>query len=298
MTFASCGETTYLPKFFRSSDGCVALKRSFFPSGMTTSLTSGLPRRLTWTSPRVLALRAGLAQVARARAEARRRRHGDALAVRRRPHADHGVRRLGAGHGLVVTRDVGLRDLQDDRVDVVAREVVLAAAGVAGAVADVDRVERRAEVDEERVVGLADEDAAAAVQVPHRRARDGPVVRERLRADVVRRDGQVGAEHRAAGLPAVAVRLAHDRVGLLHVELRVADRRDARQRVQERVLVEDLRLELEPVADVEPAVAGVVDVEVVPRAVVEAVEVRPACGILERDPVRDDRERVRARRAP
>src|SRR4051794_13725759 len=50
MTFASSGESTYLPKFFRSFEGCVALKKSFFPSGMTTSFTSGLPRRLTWTS--------------------------------------------------------------------------------------------------------------------------------------------------------------------------------------------------------------------------------------------------------
>ena len=58
MTLASSGESTYLPKFFRSSLGCVALKKSFLPSGITTSLTSGLPRRLTWTS---LGLAPGLA---------------------------------------------------------------------------------------------------------------------------------------------------------------------------------------------------------------------------------------------
>ena len=66
--------------------------------------------------------------------------------------------------GLAVAGHLGLGHLQDDRVDVVAREVVLAAARVARAVADVDRVERRPEVDEERVVDLAGEHLAAAVQ--------------------------------------------------------------------------------------------------------------------------------------
>ena len=46
---AGSGLSAYLPKFAASSAGSVRLKRSFLPSGMTTSLISGLPRRLTWT---------------------------------------------------------------------------------------------------------------------------------------------------------------------------------------------------------------------------------------------------------
>ena len=52
----------------------------------------------------------------------------------RGPHADDGVRRPWGGRRLAVAGDLGLRDLQDDRVDVVARQVVLAAPGVARAV--------------------------------------------------------------------------------------------------------------------------------------------------------------------
>ena len=301
MTLASSGETTYLPKFAPSSAGSVALKKSFFPSGMTTSLTSGLPRRLTWTSrslPRQSSSRG-------ARAFARLRLGGlggvralqavdlQALAIGARPDPDDGVARVGGRDVLAVACDVGLRDLQGDRVDVVAREIVLAATGVAGAVADVDRVERRPEVHEERVLDLAGEDLAAALQRLDRLRGDGVVVRDRLRPDVVRRDGHVTRDAVDVDqAPALVVVLTRDVVELLDVELRVVDRGDARQRVEERVGIADLGPELEPVADVVVAVARVVDVQVVRRPVVEAVEVRAPGRILERDPVGDDRQRV------
>ena len=48
-TAASSGSSTYLPKFSRSLFGVVRLNLSLSPAGMTTSLTSGLPRRETWT---------------------------------------------------------------------------------------------------------------------------------------------------------------------------------------------------------------------------------------------------------
>jgi hypothetical protein len=92
---------------------------------------------------------------------------------------------------------------------------------------------------------------------------------------------------RASG---VAVRFADEVVGLNHVDERLVARLCRRCRVQERVRVLDLGLELEAVTDVGLAVARVVDVDVVPRAVVEPVEVRAAGGILERDPVRDHRQ--------
>ena len=120
---------------------------------------------------------------------------------------------------------------------------------------------------------------------------DRVVVGERLGPDVVRRRGQALGQQLVAHLMAALVALAPDRVGLHEVELRVVDRADARQRVEERVRVADLGLELEPVADVVLAVAGVVDVEVVRRPIVEAVEVRAAGRILERDPVADQGHR-------
>ena len=46
---AGNGLRTYLPKLRRSSCGCVRLNLSFSASGITSSLISGLPSRLTWT---------------------------------------------------------------------------------------------------------------------------------------------------------------------------------------------------------------------------------------------------------
>ena len=78
----------------------------------------------------------------------------DVLAVGRRPDADHV--RVG-----VHLRD---RDLQGDRVDVVAGQEVLATAQVARrpGLADGDQVEDGADVGEERIVTLAGEDRDAA----------------------------------------------------------------------------------------------------------------------------------------
>ena len=121
--------------------------------------------------------------------------HGAALGAR--PHADDGIVGLRVCDGLVVTRDLGLRHLEHERVRVVGGHVVLAAAlvaepdvGPAGLV-DVDAVEHGAEVNEEGVVGRADEALAAALQAPHGAGLDRRVVRDGLRADVVRRHRHV-----------------------------------------------------------------------------------------------------------
>src|SRR6185503_9323990 len=93
------------------------------------------------------------------------------LALGRRPDADDRVAGLGAGDRTAVTRDVARGHLQDERVRVVARDVVLAAALVAetdhrpAGLVDVDAVEDRAEVDEEGVVDGADERLALPGEV-------------------------------------------------------------------------------------------------------------------------------------
>ena len=165
---------------------------------MTTSLTRGLPRRLTWPSPwssetrcpRSDALEAAALATGLWRVTCNTGRYVEAHTP------TTALERLGVGGRLVVARDVALGDLQGDRVDVVAGEVVLAAALVARADAhaarhvDVDGVEGRAEVDEERVVDLAGEDLAAARQALDGLVGDRVVVRERLGPDVVRRRGR------------------------------------------------------------------------------------------------------------
>ena len=197
-----------------------------------------------------------------------------------------------AGDGLAVARDLLVGHLQDDRVDVVARQVVLASALVtgAGAGAEVDGVERHPQVDEERVVTLAGEHLSAAPEVPDRGACHRVVVRERLGAGVVRRDREVVGDPLLTDLLPVLVPLAEEVVGLHDVELRIVEARHSGQRVQERVLVPDVRLELELVTDVVLPITRVVDVDVVVGAVVEPVEVRTARRILERDPVRHHRQ--------
>ena len=140
-----------------------ALKRSFLPERDDDLVDE----RVAQAADLDVAVVAGRLAVPSCASSAR----GDAAlhlqprALGRGPDADDGV--AGASGRLTalpstVTSDFG--HLQDDRVDVVARQVVLAATGVAGAVADVDRVERRAEVDEERIVDLAGEHLAAAAQ--------------------------------------------------------------------------------------------------------------------------------------
>ena len=195
----------------------------------------------------------------------------------------------------MVLRHQPLGQLHDDRVDVESAQVVLALALVAGELADVDRVEGRPEVDEERIVALADEQLGAVTERADRSVHEVVVVRERLRPDVGRSDGQPAGDRlrlHAVVPVAVAMRLAHDRVTLDDVQLRVAEPAGARERVQERLLVADLRLEAEPVADVGLAVARVVDVDVVAGAWVERVEVRPVRRHLAWNPVRGDGQRA------
>src|SRR5439155_8136936 len=131
----------------------------------------------------------------------------DRLALGRGPDAHDGVAGRRVGDGLAVPRHVGLRHLQGDRVDVVARQIVLAATGVARAVAKVDRVERGPEIDEERIVDRAGEDLAAAGQRPDRLAGDRRVVRDRLGTDVVRCDRQAAGDLARLDELAVLVRL-------------------------------------------------------------------------------------------
>ena len=179
-------------------------------------------------------------------------------------------------------------------MDVVAGEVVLAATRIARSVADRERVECRAEIDEERIVTLAGEHLAAVRQAPDRLVGEHVVVGHRLRPDVVRGHGQVACEHVVRHLVSVPVVLDRDHVGLVLVQVGRVDRVDRRGRIQERVGVPDVVLEREQEPNVGPAVAGVVDVQPVPRTLVELVEVRPSGRILERDPVGDHRQLFRA----
>src|ERR687896_220671 len=237
---------------------------------MTTSLTSGLPRRETWTQP--------------------------PPALGRRPHPDHCVVSVRPRDGLAVARDQPLRDLHDDGGDVGSAQVVLALSLVAGELSEVDAVEGGAEIDEERVLALTCEHLRAARERPHGPVRELLIVRERLGADVRRRRWGAASQYALArrfAAAAVAVPLLHARVALDDVQLRIAVPARSRKGVQERVLVPDRRLELVPVADVRTAVPGVVDVDVVPGPVVPAEEVRAVGRNLSRDPVRRDRERTR-----
>ena len=287
-SFAGSGASAPAPKFLASFAGEVALYLSLRPIGMMTSLISGLPRRLTCT------------QSALARRLPCAAHDGDPLALGRRPDADDGVAGARPGHAAAVARHVGLLHLQRERVRVVARDVVLAAALVAQADAgtarlvDVDAVERDGEVDEERVVGRAHEGLAAVRDRLDGAGRDLAVVGDRLRPDVVGRDRQVVRDPQGAlQLAPAVVGLAVEVVRLDEVEVRIVDRVDRRRRVEERVRVAEPLAELPPVRDVLAAVAGVVDLDVVARLRIELAEVRAARRVLERDPVRDDRQVVR-----
>ncbi len=219
--------------------------------------------------------------------------HLEATTLRGRPDADDGIRGVGCRDRSPVPGDLSLGDLHDDGLDVVAGDVVLAATGVARAVAEVDRVEGGAEVDEERIVALAGEHASAARHGPDRAGGDGRVVGHRLGADVARRHGQSACDARRPEDPATPHRLADDVVALGDVHVRVVDRRDLRERREERVGIADAGPEGEAIANVGVTVARVVDVDVVPGPVVEAIEVRTAGGILERMPVGHDGQRIR-----
>ena len=100
---------------------------------MITSLTSGLPSRSTWTQLPELLVTAPRTVVFLRSTEA----HTPIVAVLR--------------------VEAGDRHLDRVAVDAVAGEEVLAAAGVARALADRDEIEDRADVAEERVVTLTGE---------------------------------------------------------------------------------------------------------------------------------------------
>ena len=210
-----------------------------------TSLTSGLASRLTWTQSPEFRVTAPRTVVF--------------LRVDRRPHADRAVLRVQA-------RD---RHLDGEAVDAVAGEEVLAAAGVARALADRDEIEDRADVAEERVVTLTRERHSATCDGGDRLGDERVVVRGRARPDVVRRRGAACDDRRLATV-------------------------DARDRERLRGVAEEvrpgLRLELEAVDDVGSDVAVRVDLEVVPRGRRERVPVRAGRGILARQDVREDRD--------
>ena len=161
-------------------------------------------------------------------------------------------------------------------MDAVAGEEVLPAAHVAGALANRDEIEDRADVAEERVVTLARERAPTAGDAHDALRGERTVVRGRARADVVRRR-----------------RSACD-------DLRPVPR-DPRDRERLRGVAEEeragLRAELEPVRHVRARVPVRVDLEVVARVRRERVPVRPCRRILAGDDVGENRDGVRLVRA-
>ena len=217
----------------------------------------------------------------------------------------------------------------------VAGEVVLAATARPSAVAEVDRVERRTEVHEERIVTLDRRTPCRRPALGDRLVGDLVVVRDRLRADVV--GGHEGVLHdllvahavrarcRAVMLATVVLALGGACTAVMPLAAVLAPLAGLFRVVAAALAVDQpvhvVRLETfsfglsierhsgaayrnelapflglvpepEPVADVGLAVAGVVDVDVVPRLLVELVEVRAAGRVLERNPVRHDRQRV------
>ena len=191
----------------------------------------------------------------------------DLLPVGRRPDADDVRARV----------DLADRDLQRDRVDAVAGEEVLAAAGRAGALAEAERVEDLPDVAEERVLTLACERGHPACERLDATCRERAVARRRPRPDVVRR-----SHARSDDLRPAAFDLRH--------RVRLRGRPQERDR--------SALLELEPVGDLGPAVAGPVEVDVVAGRRRELVVHRPGRRILRGDPVRDDRQHVRPVDAP
>ena len=216
----------------------------------------------------------------------------DALAAGGRVHAEHGLR-IVRGVQLPVAGELRDRDLKDDRVRVEAADAVHPVLRAErDDVSGVERpqageVEHRAEIDEERIVALAGERLDAAGQLLNRGLHERAVVRGRARPDVDRRRRQVPADDGR-------LVLLHpgDRVVLRPVPVRVGERVDRAGVVEERVAVPGLRPEVELVGHVLPSVSRRVDLELVEHVVAERVEVRPAGGLLERDVVGNDRDRV------
>ncbi len=157
---------------------------------------------------------------------------------------------------------------------------------------EVAEVEDRAEVDEEAVVPLAGEHRLPGRQRVDGRLRERRVVRSRPRPDVARRRRQTVCRSRFGLRPDLGRDHLRHVVELALVPVRVVERVDRPGVVEERVRVAQLGVEPELVGDVGPRVAVVVDVDRVDDVVAELEEVRPAGRILERDVVRDDRDRV------
>src|SRR5262249_817256 len=146
--------------------------------------------------------------------------HRDRLALGRGPDADHRIVGLLVRDGLAIPRDVGLRNLQDDRLHRAAGEVVDPTALVAQAGSgQVDRVENPAQRREERVLALAGEHLATARQTLYRTRLRLLVVRNGLRPHVARgRRNVLGDDLRVAlGDPGHGV-------GLDDVPVRAVDR--------------------------------------------------------------------------
>ena len=236
----------------------------------------GLPSRETWTHlPLLLDL-------------AVRRANRHLLAIGSGPHPDRGLG-IGGRVGLAIPGQARDRHVDGDRVDVQALEIVDAGRGLAGD--QVERVERaqpaevedRAEVDEERIVALAGEGPAAALERGHRAVGHGRVVRIGARADIGRGHGD-----RRADVLAVVALGPGDAVDLTDILVRVADRGDLTGVVEVGSAVLDDRPESEPVRHVLLAVPVVVDVDGVADVRVEGPEVRAAGRILHRDVVGDE----------
>ena len=160
---------------------------SFWDSGTSTSLKSGLPSRETWTNGPVSSLRPKPGSQTRAFCR---------LAVVQMPTLRRGQGRVGRRDA--VGGDVGDRHLDRDAVHVGGRESSSRPAPrcrgrqpervvQVGDRSQVAQVKDGAEVDEERLGSLTGEDHAAVRHRVHRGTRERRVVRRRQRADVARR---------------------------------------------------------------------------------------------------------------
>ncbi len=158
--------------------------------------------------------------------------------------------------------------------------------------AQLAQVEDGADVAEEGVVALAGEGLPAAGQVFDGLLRDGLVVRGGDGADVVGREDGVLDERRAH-----AVADLEQVVPLPVVVVLVVERGDLTGGVEDRVRVLDVVAEAPLVGDVLDGVAVVVDVDRVEHVLAEPVEDRAGGGVLRRDPVGDERDRVGVVRA-
>ena len=259
-------------------------------------------------------------------AAAARGEHRQALALGGRPDSDDGVLRVDRVDLVAVPGDLLLGHLEHDRVDAVARQVVdglaLCPARPSRLIAS-NVIPRSTKNGSSRWPANTLPPPGSSVIAS---LATFVVVRDRLRADVVRRDGDVprdrphAAQHALRALACASTcacatcpcasasspssrpkRLASIRREPLHVVELLLEQLGVRRSTPHRgprtgtsPSASSRVPEREAVTDVVLAVAGVVDVDVVTRLRVELVEVRAAGGVLERHPVGDDRQRVRS----